>query len=184
MTKQQTDHVSCCFAKATFPTRHTSQLYQAILVMCMTWCHICFAIDSFALCCLGLQPRSCDPFNFPAGKVAGQQRPRQFRSLSKKSVPYFIASSDVLFGLASGMTIKFFPIFFLKQVALPPIGTNFILAGTPLCVAIMSQLASPIAQLLGEHTLLLLVTASRDSCYRVSRVVSCLRQVASAHMHV
>ena len=58
------------------------------------------------------------------------------------------------------MTIKFFPIFFLKQVALPPIGTNFILAGTPLCVAVMSQLASPIAHLLGEHTLLLVLTAT------------------------
>lgn len=92
-----------------------------------------------------------------SGKTAGQRRPRQFRSLSKKCVPYFLASSDVLFGLASGMTIKFFPIFFLKQVALPPIGTNFILAGTPLCVAVMSQLASPIAHLLGRVPTILLL---------------------------
>ncbi len=77
------------------------------------------------------------------------------------------------------MTIKFFPIFFLKQVALPPIGTNFILAGTPLCVAIMSQLASPIARLLGEHTLLLLLTAGHDRCYHMSRVMS-----ASVDMHL
>ena len=82
------------------------------------------------------------------------------------------------------MTIKFFPIFFLKQVSLPPIGTNFILAGTPLCVAIMSQLASPIAQLLGEHTLLLRETAGHDSCCCVSRVMSCLQQVANMHVQL
>ena len=119
-----------------------------------------------------------------AGKTAGQQRPRQFRSLSKKCVPYFLASSDVLFGLASGMTIKFFPIFFLKQVALPPIGTNFILAGTPLCVAIMSQLASPIAQLLGELTLLLLWSVGHDSCCCVSRVMSVLPATSCECSHV
>ena len=99
-----------------------------------------------------------------AGKGISERHPRQVRSLSKRSVPYFLATSDVLFGLASGMTIKFFPIFFLKQVALPPIGTNFILAGTPLCVAIMSSLASPIAQLFGKQLLLLLRLFSANSC--------------------
>lgn len=99
-----------------------------------------------------------------AGKGVGERHPEQVRSLSKRSVPYFLATSDVLFGLASGMTIKFFPIFFLKQVALPPIGTNFILAGTPLCVAIMSSLASPIAQLFGKLLLLLLRLFSANSC--------------------
>ncbi len=81
------------------------------------------------------------------------------------------------------MTIKFFPIFFLKQVALPPIGTNFILAGTPLCVAIMSQLASPIAQLIGEHTLLLCETAAHDSCCCVSRVMFVLPATSCKFLH-
>ena len=90
-----------------------------------------------------------------SGKAADSQQPgpTSKRSLSKKSVPYFLATSDVMFGLASGMTIKFFPIFFLKQVALPPIGTNFVLAGTPLCVAIMSSLASPISRMFGKPLL-------------------------------
>ena len=154
MTKLQNDHVICCFAKVTFATRHAQSAVPShtgndarhgnmlvlLLVVLLSVVQVC-RFDPGETC------------NFLAGKTAGQRRPRQFRSLSKKCVPYFLASSDVLFGLASGMTIKFFPIFFLKQVALPPIGTNFILAGTPLCVAIMSQLASPIAQLIGEHPL-------------------------------
>lgn len=148
----------------------------------MVTCLSCYW--SFCSLCLGLEPLSWKTFNFHAGKTAGQRRPRQFRSLSKKCVPYFLASSDVLFGLASGMTIKFFPIFFLKQVALPPIGTNFILAGTPLCVAIMSQLASPIAQLLGEHTSLLLLMAAHDSCCCVSRVMFVLPATSCECSHV
>lgn len=48
-------------------------------------------------------------------------------------------------------TIKFFPIFFLEQVGLPPVGTNFVMAGTPLAIAVMSSLLTPkIAQYLGQ----------------------------------
>ena len=69
-----------------------------------------------------------------------------------QSVPYLLATSDLIFGLASGMTIRFFPIFFLKQVGLAPIATNFVLAGTPLAVAAVSAGAAPFADLVGEHT--------------------------------
>lgn len=85
-----------------------------------------------------------------AGKTGDSQRPCHTRSLSSRSVPYILATSDILFGLASGMTAKFFPIFFLKQVELPPVGTNFVFAGTPLCVAVMCFLASPVAQVFGK----------------------------------
>ena len=84
------------------------------------------------------------------GKAGDSRHPWQSRSLSKRCVPYILATSDILFGLASGMTIKFFPIFFLKQVALPPVGTNVMFAGTPLCVAAMSFLASPLSQVFGK----------------------------------
>lgn len=37
-------------------------------------------------------------------------------------------------------------------MALPPVGTNFVVAGTPLAVAIMSSLVTPqAAQYLGMH---------------------------------
>jgi len=56
--------------------------------------------------------------------------------------------------LASGMTIKFFPIFFLKQVGLAPVATNFVLAGTPLAVAAVSAVAAPFANIVGETTVI------------------------------
>ncbi|GAB5355841.1 hypothetical protein AAMO2058_000239700 [Amorphochlora amoebiformis] len=40
----------------------------------------------------------------------------------KEAVPYILVMSDVLMGLASGMTVKFFPLFFKNEGKLSPIG--------------------------------------------------------------
>ena len=34
--------------------------------------------------------------------------------LSRRSVPYILAVSDAIYGLASSMTIKFFPVFWIQ----------------------------------------------------------------------
>jgi hypothetical protein len=39
--------------------------------------------------------------------------------LSRRSVPYILAVSDAIYGLASGMTIKFFPVFWLQASTAP-----------------------------------------------------------------
>ena len=70
--------------------------------------------------------------------------------LSTHSVPYLLATSDLLFGLATGMTIKFFPIFFLKQVGLDPVATNFVMAATPLAAAAVAAGSPQLANLMGE----------------------------------
>lgn len=68
-------------------------------------------------------------------------------------VPYIIASSDILYGLASGMTIKFFPVFFQdpRFVGLRPSSTNFVLAGQPLAIAAGSLLAQRVSSKLGKR---------------------------------
>jgi hypothetical protein len=67
-------------------------------------------------------------------------------------VPYLIACSDILYGLASGMTIKFFPVFFQdpRFVGLRPSSTNFVLAGQPLAIAAGSLLAQRVSAKLGK----------------------------------
>eukprot|EP00884_Botryococcus_braunii_P015001 jgi/Botrbrau1/23501/Bobra.106_1s0052.1 len=67
-------------------------------------------------------------------------------------VPYLIACSDILYGLASGMTIKFFPVFFQdpRFVGLRPSSTNFVLAGQPLAIACGSLLAQRVSARLGR----------------------------------
>lgn len=106
-------------------------------------------MDSLPVSCQ--QHVSCLRLNtslVPADK--GNHPNKTKRSLSTKAIPYILATADLMVGLASGMTIKFFPIFFLQQVGLPPVGTNFVMAGSPLAVAIMSSLVTPkAAQYLG-----------------------------------
>ena len=45
---------------------------------------------------------------------------RNFLCFTTASVPYILSVMDVLMGVASGMTIKFFPLFFRKEVGLSP----------------------------------------------------------------
>lgn len=42
------------------------------------------------------------------------------------------------------------PIFLVQEVNLSPIAVNFVLAGTPLVLALCSVLGSPVSRLLGE----------------------------------
>ncbi|KAL0019911.1 hypothetical protein WJX77_007083 [Trebouxia sp. C0004] len=76
--------------------------------------------------------------------------------LNTHSVPYLLATSDLVFGLATGMTIKFFPIFFLKQVGLAPIATNFVMAATPLAVAAVAAGSPQLANVIGRVQTILL----------------------------
>eukprot|EP00891_Asterochloris_glomerata_P001821 jgi/Astpho2/1821/Aster-00353 len=75
---------------------------------------------------------------------------RRCACLSTASVPYIMAVSDFITGVASGMTIRFMPIFLLQEVNLSPIAVNFVLAGTPLVLALCSVLGSPVSRLLGR----------------------------------
>jgi hypothetical protein len=81
------------------------------------------------------------------------RRRRWQRRPSVAYVPYLLASSDILYGLASGMTIKFFPVFFQdpRYVGLKPSSTNYVMAGQPLAIAVGSLIAQRLARSLGEH---------------------------------
>ena len=43
---------------------------------------------------------------------------------STKHIPWVILASDIIIGLGSGMTIKFFPLFFKNEVELSPSSVN------------------------------------------------------------
>eukprot|EP00124_Ichthyophonus_hoferi_P001171 Ihof_evm12s55 gene=Ihof_evmTU12s55 len=60
-------------------------------------------------------------------------------------VPYIVCSSDVLFGLASGMTIKFFPIYFAQVLGLPPSTVNIVFVFDPLCEVVFSLAAQRVS---------------------------------------
>ena len=64
-------------------------------------------------------------------------------------VPRITTASDILFGLASGMTIKYFPLFFKDETGLSPIKVNSIFCITPFLIAINSLMVRKAASRLG-----------------------------------
>ena len=64
--------------------------------------------------------------------AAGTQR---WWCIGKRAVPFVIVTSDFTMGVASGMTIRFFPLFFQHEVGLSPVMVNAIYAVVMVCLA-------------------------------------------------
>lgn len=69
---------------------------------------------------------------------------------AKKFIPYIVLASDITFGIASGMTIKFFPLFFKEETGLSPASVNLIFVATPLGIVLMSILATRLTKIFGR----------------------------------
>lgn len=63
----------------------------------------------------------------------------------QKWIPYIIFVQDVIFALGSGMTIKFFPLFFKDEVGMSPTQVQVIFVAVPITMAICSTLSSKVA---------------------------------------
>mmetsp|Transcript_5899 Transcript_5899/g.6783 ORF Transcript_5899/g.6783 Transcript_5899/m.6783 type:complete len:371 (-) Transcript_5899:77-1189(-) len=72
-------------------------------------------------------------------------------------VPRLFAVSDVILGVASGMTIKFFPLFFKEESQLSPIEVNVIFLIAPSCVALQSYFTRLLASRIGRVKAMLMV---------------------------
>lgn len=65
-------------------------------------------------------------------------------------LPAILLASDAVFGMAAGMTVKFFPIFFKEKVGLSPATTNVVMACIPLVLAPLSFVAQRIGNVIGR----------------------------------
>lgn len=65
-------------------------------------------------------------------------------------VPSLIGISDVITGLASGMTIKMFPLFFIQLVGLNPVGLQAVYLVTPLCISLALNASSALSLRIGR----------------------------------
>jgi len=77
--------------------------------------------------------------------------------ISVSSIPYVLFASDVVVALASGMTIKFFPLFFKNDCELSPRGVQTIYFLNPLIIALFSNICQPLAKRFGRIGTILLV---------------------------
>jgi MFS family permease len=70
--------------------------------------------------------------------------------LKPHHIPYLCTSADIVFGLASGMTIKFFPLFFKDEVSLSPVQVNMIFCATPFIMSIAVLIGERVSVRLGR----------------------------------
>jgi predicted MFS family arabinose efflux permease len=69
---------------------------------------------------------------------------------SERVIPVLVASSDVLGGLAAGMSIRYFPIFFLDNLRLTPVHVQVIFIVSTLCMTCMTRLSQWVGTNLGR----------------------------------
>lgn len=65
-------------------------------------------------------------------------------------VPLAIAIGDVITGLASGMTIKFFPIYFMETLKMGPIAVNLVSVVTPIFITISAFMTQRLSIKIGR----------------------------------
>ncbi len=63
----------------------------------------------------------------------------------QKWIPYIIFIQDIIFAIGSGMTIKFFPLFFKDEVGMSPSQVQIIFCVVPFVMVICSTLSSKVA---------------------------------------
>eukprot|EP01134_Creolimax_fragrantissima_P006947 CFRG6947T1 len=82
-----------------------------------------------------------------------------FSFLHVSHIPYIVTLSDVAFGLASGMTIKFFPIYFADVLHMAPILVNLIFVLDPIVEVMLSLFGQRISLSYGRVEVLLIFKA-------------------------
>lgn len=70
--------------------------------------------------------------------------------ISPRYIPHLLCLTDIIFGIASGMTIKFFPLFFRKEVGLSPVNICLIYISTYVLMSILSRVAQMISKRVGR----------------------------------
>jgi len=102
------------------------------------------------------QPRALQQPQRPPGRRGCLS----FSFLRQRHVPLILATTDLVGGLASGMTVKFFAVFLIEQVELPPTSVNLMQASAPLLVALASAAAAKGARRLGRVQAMLAAKAA------------------------
>lgn len=67
-----------------------------------------------------------------------------------KVIPTFIATADVLGGLGAGLSIRYFPIFFLENLQMRPESVQITFICSAITIAILSQLAQHVGKKIGR----------------------------------
>ncbi|OLS27922.1 MAG: hypothetical protein HeimC2_09500 [Candidatus Heimdallarchaeota archaeon LC_2] len=83
---------------------------------------------------------------------------------SNRIIPYFLIGSNLLIGFGAGMTIRFFPIFFLEIYNLKPISVNLIMGLTAIATGIASLGAQKLSLQKGRAKMIFMVQITATAC--------------------
>lgn len=121
---------------------------------------------------------------------AAQQRRQLF---SPAMVPLILAVSECVSGLASGMTVEYFPVFFKDEVGLSPVSLCILLAVVPACLTAASMAARCISRHAGRvqtiaafkatGVCLLLLLATRRGLWRRQALVMAVYVLRTSAMN-
>merc|ERR1712038_45850 len=70
--------------------------------------------------------------------------------LKARLIPALVASSDILSGLAAGMSVRYFPIFFLENLKLSPRIVQAVFLASTISMAILGQVAQKLSGTFGR----------------------------------
>jgi len=68
----------------------------------------------------------------------------------QKWIPYIMFTSSLVFAIGSGMTVKFFPLFFKDEVGMTPTEVQVIYVLAPISLVLSSGLATSLSKILGR----------------------------------
>jgi MFS family permease len=100
--------------------------------------------------------------SLPESQVVGNGFTRTTRST--KLIPYFLIGSNLIIGFGAGMTIRFFPIFFLEIYDLKPISVNLIMGLTAIFTGVASILAQRKSLSQGRAETIFIVQITATAC--------------------
>lgn len=83
---------------------------------------------------------------------------------SNKLIILIILASNLIIGFGAGMTVKFFPIFFMKTYDLAPIGVQMIMGATSICTGFTSLIAQKSSRKRGRAEMIFLVQGMATVC--------------------
>lgn len=83
-------------------------------------------------------------------ELADRPQKRRWGCISASKIPHLMIFSDLISGLASGMTIKFFPLFFARKVWLSPVAVQGIYLVLPFFMIATSFCAQRVSKVIGR----------------------------------
>eukprot|EP00038_Savillea_parva_P002858 m.118401 g.118401 ORF g.118401 m.118401 type:complete len:499 (+) comp10978_c0_seq1:50-1546(+) len=84
--------------------------------------------------------------------------------ITKEHIPYIMFVSGLITALGSGMTVKFFPLFFKNELKFSPAEVQTIYVVTPLAIAAFSGVGTKLASCIGRVETILAVSAVGLGC--------------------